>query len=143
MIFQKKEQKKDQKKEQSNKLSDIKISKKYLYLLVSILIGFTIAYFFNFKMSSKGSKLQELVLLVKGNCYHIHHSIIFSVIISAILFGRYIKNDILLYSFIGFLIGMSGEDLLFKDWDLVKNNCHKSKLIKFMQNTIDVNNKYN
>ena len=68
---------------------------------------------------------------------------IFSVIIGAVLFGRYIKNDMLLYSFIGFLIGMSGEDLLFKDWYLVKNNCHKSKLIKFMQNIIDVNNKYN
>ncbi len=143
MIFQKKDQKKDQKKEQSNKLSDIKISKKYFYLLVSILIGFTIAYFFNYNISGKSSKLQEFVLLLKGNCYHIHHSMIFSVIIGAVLFGRYIKNDMLLYSFIGFLIGMSGEGLLFKDWYLVKNNCHKSKLIKFMQNTIDVNNKYN
>ena len=25
------------------------------------------------------------------------------------------------------------EDLLFKDWDLVKNNCHKTKLIKFIK----------
>ena len=39
---------------------------------------------------------------------------------------------------IAFLIGLSLEDLLFKDWYLIKNNCHKSKLMKFMMNTVDV-----
>ena len=45
--------------------------------------------------------------------------------------------------FISFLLGICLEDLLFKDWNIIKNNCHKSKLIKFMQNTTDVNSKYN
>ena len=40
-----------------------------------------------------------------------------------------------------FLIGVSSEDLLFKDWNVIKNNCHKSKLIKFMKQTTDVYSK--
>ena len=43
---------------------------------------------------------------------------------------------------IAFLIGLSLEDLLYKDWYLIKNNCHKSKLIQFMMNTTDVNKEY-
>ena len=47
------------------------------------------------------------------------------------------------YIFVAFLIGVSSEDLLFKDWNVIKNNCHKSKLIKFMKQTTDVYSKYN
>jgi hypothetical protein len=47
------------------------------------------------------------------------------------------------YLLVAFLIGVSSEDLLFKDWNVIKNNCHKSKLIKFMKQTTDVYSKYN
>ena len=114
-----------------------------IYLLVPLIIGFTIMYFINYKKVTKGYKLQELVLLMKGNCYHIHHSMVMLLIIISIIIGRFLQNDLLLVSIIGLLLGISMEDLLFKDWDLVKNNCHKTKLIKFMKNTSDIDSKYN
>lgn len=114
-----------------------------IYLLVPLIIGFTIMYFINYKKVTKGYKLQELVLLMKGNCYHIHHSMVMLLIIISIIIGRFLQNDLLLISIIGLLLGISMEDLLFKDWDLVKNNCHKTKLIKFMKNTTDIDSKYN
>ena len=114
-----------------------------IYLFVPLIIGFTILYFINYKKVTKGYKLQELVLLMKGNCYHIHHSMVMLLIIISIIIGRFLQNDLLLVSIIGLLLGISMEDLLFKDWDLVKNNCHKTKLIKFMKNTTDIDSKYN
>lgn len=114
-----------------------------IYLFVPLIIGFTIMYFINYKKVTKGYKLQELVLLMKGNCYHIHHSMVMLLIIISIIIGRFLQNDLLLVSIIGLLLGISMEDLLFKDWDLVKNNCHKTKLIKFMKNTTDIDSKYN
>ena len=114
-----------------------------IYLFVPLIIGFTIMYFINYKKVTKGYKLQELVLLMKGNCYHIHHFMVMLLIIISIIIGRFLQNDLLLVSIIGLLLGISMEDLLFKDWDLVKNNCHKTKLIKFMKNTTDIDSKYN
>ena len=58
------------------------------------------------------------------------------------LIGRYMSSKLLLIM-IAFFIGLSLEDLIYKDWDIIKNNCHKSKLIKFMKNTTDVSSKYN
>lgn len=43
------------------------------------------------------------------------------------LIGRYMSSKLLLIM-IAFLIGLSLEDLIYKDWDIIKNNCHKSKL---------------
>ena len=45
--------------------------------------------------------------------------------------------------FISFLLGICLEDLLFKDWSIIKNNCHKNKLINFMKHTINVYSEYN
>lgn len=106
-------------------------------IFISLIIGFTVAYFFNYKPNRTGYKLQELVLLMKGDCYHIHHFMFLGVIILAILYGRFMKPVYITIT-IAFLIGLSLEDLLFKDWYLIKNNCHKSKLMKFMMNTVDV-----
>lgn len=111
------------------------IHARIFYCIIAILVGFILAYFCNYKVVRGGYKLQELVLLFKGACYHIHHYISCSIIILAILFGRYIKNDNVLFIIIGLLVGCSLEDGLFKDWYLIKNNCHKKKLIKFMMNT--------
>jgi len=102
-------------------------------------VGFSVAYFFNYKTDRSGYKLQELILLKNGNCYHIHHYMYFGVIILAMLLGRYLKNDNILFIIIGLLVGGSLEGGLFKDWNLIKNNCHKKKLIKFMMHTKSVN----
>lgn len=114
----------------------------YVNMYIALVIGFLVAYKFNFKTNRKGFRLQELVLLMKGNCYHIHHFMWIGSIVISMIIARYLSKTIF-YLLVAFLIGVSSEDLLFKDWNIIKNNCHKSKLIKFMQNTTDVNSKYN
>ena len=114
----------------------------YIKICLSLLIGFLVAYIFNFKSNRKGFRLQELVLLMKGNCYHIHHFMWIGAMIISMIVARSLSKTSF-YLLVAFLIGVSSEDLLFKDWNIIKNNCHKSKLIKFMQHTTDVNSKYN
>ena len=114
----------------------------YIKICLSLLIGFLVAYIFNFKSNRKGFRLQELVLLMKSNCYHIHHFMWIGAMIISMIVARSLSKTSF-YLLVAFLIGVSSEDLLFKDWNIIKNNCHKSKLIKFMQHTTDVNSKYN
>mgnify|MGYP001411650813 CR=1 FL=1 len=114
----------------------------YFNLTIALVVGFLVAYIFNFKSNRKGFRLQELVLLMKGNCYHIHHFMWIGAMIISMIVARSLSKSTF-YLLVAFLIGVSSEDLLFKDWNIIKNNCHKSKLIKFMQNTTDVNSKYN
>lgn len=114
----------------------------YVNLIIALVIGFLVAYIFNFKSNRKGFRLQELVLLMKGNCYHIHHFMWIGAMIISMIVARSLSKTSF-YLLVAFLIGVSSEDLLFKDWNIIKNNCHKSKLIKFMQHTTDVNSKYN
>jgi hypothetical protein len=119
-----------------------------LTVLVCIITGFTLAYFKNYKQTTHptnphGFTLQELVLLMKGACFHIHHWMWAVLLVICILFGRYVTNGYITLGVVGFLIGLSLEDLLFKDWDVVTNNCHKSQLIEFMRRTEDVDTKYN
>lgn len=121
-----------------------------LTILVCIISGFTLAYFKNYKTVNKEYthnvhrfKLQELVLLMKGTCFHIHHWMWSVLLVICILFGRYVRNSHIVLGVVGFLVGLSLEDLLFKDWNVVTNNCHKSQLIQFMKQTDDVDAKYN
>lgn len=114
----------------------------YIKICSSLLIGFLVAYIFNIKSNRKGFRLQELVLLMKGNCYHIHHFMWIGAMIISMIIARSLSKT-KFYIFVAFLIGVSSEDLLFKDWNVIKNNCHKSKLIKFMKHTTDVYSKYN
>tara|TARA_B100001093_G_C26708780_1_gene962481 strand:- start:741 stop:1124 length:384 start_codon:yes stop_codon:yes gene_type:complete len=116
--------------------------KTYINICIALVIGFLIAYSFNFKSNRRGFRLQELVLLMKGNCYHIHHFMWIAAIIISMIIARYLSKTTF-YLLVAFFIGLSSEDLLFKDWNVIKNNCHKSKLIKFMKQTTDVNSKYN
>ena len=114
----------------------------YFNLIIALVIGFLVAYIFNIKSNRKGFRLQELVLLMKGNCYHIHHFMWIGAMIISMIIARSLSKT-KFYIFVAFLIGVSSEDLLFKDWNVIKNNCHKSKLIKFMKQTTDVYSKYN
>ena len=114
----------------------------YVNLIIALAIGFLVAYIFNIKSNRKGFRLQELVLLMKGNCYHIHHFMWIGAMIISMIIARSLSKT-KFYIFVAFLIGVSSEDLLYKDWNVIKNNCHKSKLIKFMKQTTDVYSKYN
>lgn len=102
----------------------------YLIIYISLLFGFILAYFVNYKKNKKN--LQELILFINNNCYHIHHYIIYSLFILFILLGRFVKNNYIIYFIIFFMIGLSIEDLLFDDWYIIKNNCNKNKLIKLL-----------
>lgn len=116
--------------------------KTYIILCIALLIGFLLAYIFNFKKNRKGSHLQEMVLLINGNCHHIHHFMLFGSIIIAMIIARSLSKTAF-YLLVAFLLGISSEDLIFKDWYVIKNNCHKNKLIKLIKNTTDVYSKYN
>ena len=101
-----------------------------------VIISYLLAYFFNYKKSN--DKLQELVLIAKDSCYHIHHWMWMTVLIGCVIIGKHMTNDYIFYGIIGLWLGSCLEDLLFDDWYVVKNNCHKKKLIKFLQHTTDV-----
>jgi hypothetical protein len=120
----------------------------WVVVLACIVAGFTLAYFKNYKVSNSIDnphrfKLQELVLLMKGTCFHIHHWMWALLLVSCILFGHFVKNRYVLFGVAGFLLGLSLEDGLFKDWSVVTNNCHKNQLVAFMQNTVDVHPQFN
>ena len=108
------------------------------FVIISLIIGFLIAYFKNYKGRKNKDNLQELILLLEIDCYHIHHFIFLGVIIIMMIISRHISTE-MFYILVFFMIGFSLEDLLFKDWNLIKNNCHKKKLINFVKNMKDVN----
>ena len=112
-------------------------------IIISAVVGFILTVIFNYLPNKKGDKmfLQELILIAKGKCHHIHHFMSMFVIIIAILYGKYVTNDIVLWSTVGLLLGMSSEDLLFKDWYKVTNNCHKKRLLKVIKKSKDVRKK--
>jgi len=101
-----------------------------------LLISYSIGYFLNYK--KRDGKLQEIILIANGACYHIHHWMWITLLVISMIFGRYTTNDYIFSCVIGLWLGSCLEDLLFKDWYIVKNNCHKNKLIKLLQNTKDV-----
>lgn len=112
-----------------------KYKKMYLLtgiIIASISISFIVTYFINY-YRGKNSKLQELILIVNNSCYHIHHSITLTLMMVCLLVGRYIKNNSTLAAIFGIYIGMVAEDFLYKDWYLIKNNCHKKLLLKFVK----------
>ena len=112
----------------------------FLFLIPLLVgyFGYILSYYYNYKYNSNNYykknnsayKLQELILIMNGECYHIHHFMSLSIIILSILLGKYIKNNYIIFSIICLLIGSSLEDFLFKDWYLIKNYCHKDILEK-------------
>ena len=81
-------------------------------LVITGIAGFAYSYFTNYKQVSSSGDLQELVLMVQGHCYHIHHWIIQCVVLAIImLFSKYIPH-LVLFSIVGLLVGAASEDLL-------------------------------
>jgi len=88
---------------------------------IAMVVGFFLAYVLNFRETKKQARLQELTLLIYGNCYHIHHFIVFGILIVAMAAGRALPERALV-ALMAFFVGISAEDLLFKDWFLIKNS---------------------
>tara|TARA_Y100000817_G_scaffold305632_1_gene289933 strand:- start:804 stop:1151 length:348 start_codon:yes stop_codon:yes gene_type:complete len=106
-------------------------------VILSLILGFFITYKINYVKNPKSiqTRLQEVVLFTNDTCYHIHHWMWMSIIIISILIGRYVKNKMYIFDLIAFLVGGSLVDLLYSDWDIVKNNCHKKKIQGFFKRT--------
>ncbi len=104
----------------------------FIFFLLSTFVGFTIMYIINFKKVKQSHDLQELDLFINGDCYHIHHYITCFVIIISLLIGYKLNSKHIrwLLILIGFLLGIAVEDLLYKDWLKIKNNCSNNKIIK-------------
>ena len=98
---------------------------------ICLAISYSIGYFFNYK--KRNNKLQELILIAKDACYHIHHWMWMTLLVASMTIGRYISNDYIFIGIIGLWLGACLEDLLFSDWYIVYKNCHKNKLIKLLQ----------
>ena len=101
------------------------LNKNFIIIIVLIL-GFVLTYN---RIHTDTTKLQELVLFTNNTCYHIHHYIWMSIIVILIILDRNIRDKKYINIILAFLIGSSLVDFLFKDWMLIKNNCHKKKII--------------
>ena len=87
---------------------------KYTYLILFTVVSFIVAYFINYMpLHKRKYYIQELDLRVGNDCYHLHHWIIFSILLIVLFVGRYIKNDIIFHSIIGLCLGFILEDFLF------------------------------
>lgn len=104
-------------------------------VILSLILGFFITYKINYVKNPDtiNTRLQEVVLFTNKACYHIHHWMWMIAIIISILIGRYVKDTIYIFDLIAFLVGASLVDLLYGDWYIVKNNCHKKKIQGFFK----------
>jgi hypothetical protein len=97
----------------------------------ALTIGFLFTYLINY--FGNKDRMQETIAIFSNHCFHIHHWIICLFIICVLLIGHYLKSTSTLYLIISFLIGVSIEDLMFKDFYKIKDNCHGKKLIKMLK----------
>jgi|TARA_B110000259_G_C13986327_1_gene390609 hypothetical protein len=105
-----------------------------------LIVGFLILYFTNYLPNNKNKNtntkikdkiLQQLILIVNKNCYHIHHWVIFTIFIILMLIGKF-TNNYILTGIIGLLIGGILESFLFKDIFWLKNNCNSNILKSYL-----------
>ena len=112
------------------------------FIIVGLLIGYLFTYKINYvkNVKSTNTRLQELVLFTNNNCYHIHHYMWMLMIIFTVIIERKIKTKKYINGILAFLIGSSLVDLLYKDWTLIKDNCHNNKIMKFFKHYKDKDN---
>ena len=109
------------------------------FIIVGLIIGYLFTYKINYVKNVKSTKtrLQELVLFANNNCYHIHHYMWMMLVIFTVIIERKIKTKKYINGILAFLIGSSLVDLLYKDWMLIKDNCHNDKIMKFFKHHKD------
>ena len=94
---------------------------KSLQYSIIFLFGLAIAYKNNFKSSKKN----ELVLIWKNKCYHIHHWITYSIIIAS-LYTNLILDINYIHIITFFLLGLVAEDLFYRDILDIREQCSKT-----------------
>jgi hypothetical protein len=97
--------------------------------IFTLLLGFFTMYYTNYlpnqknkDKKKKNKTIQELLLIINKNCFHIHHYLTAILLITFLLLGKF-SNNYIFVAIIGLLIGGSLEDFLFKDAFKIKNNC--------------------
>jgi uncharacterized membrane protein len=103
----------------------------YIYIIMNIsnliqyiivfFFGLAIAYLNNYKEPTKN----ELLLIWKNKCYHIHHWITYSIFIAA-LYSHLFLNIKYVHVITIFLIGLVAEDLFYRDILKIREQCSKS-----------------
>ncbi len=85
---------------------------------------FLMSFLYNIKLNyiKKPTYIEELKLYWGNKCYHIHHWITFSIIITLILISMYAPR-IISYMIIAFSLGSIAEDFLFHDIFILKESC--------------------
>ena len=94
---------------------------KYIQYSLVFLFGLAIAYKNNFKSSKKN----ELVLIWKNKCYHIHHWITYSIIIAS-LYSHMLLDINYIHIITFFLLGLVAEDLFYRDILDIREQCSKT-----------------
>ena len=92
-----------------------------IILLLSIIVGFIITYFVNYKPYKSKKDARKLILYWSKNKYHIHHWITFSILIFFLLLGSFLPFSIVLV-LIGLGIGANIISCFYKDWCKIKFN---------------------
>lgn len=96
----------------------IKLAIEYIAIF---LFGLAIAYRNNYDSKKKN----ELVLIWRNNCYHIHHWITYSIIIASMY--SFLLLDIKYIHIVAiFLVGLIAEDLFYRDIFKIREPCSKS-----------------
>lgn len=116
----------------------MKLGKTVVVSFFFVIIGFLFAYKSNYvgNSTTSNSTLQELVLFIDNECFHIHHYIWISFLIFALYLGKYLNKNIIFNIIVAFLVGCALEGFMFKDWMLIKNNCHRKKIDIVFENNI-------
>ena len=106
-------------------------------IVFSLIIGYYSTYIFNYipDPTNPRSRFQELVLFMDNECFHIHHYMWIMLTIAILYVGRYITKQIYFNMCVAFLIGCAIEGLMFKDWMLIKNDCHQEKIEKLFKSS--------
>lgn len=91
-----------------------------------IIIAFLFGIFLAFSLNFRSTKKNELVLIWRNECFHIHHWITYgSWILAMYMFKFFDIKFIHLFTY--FLLGMISTDILFyNDAFIIKEDCQKS-----------------
>ena len=105
--------------------------------IFTLVIGFLVMYYTNYLPNQKNKdekdkknkkNIQELLLIINKDCFHIHHYLTAILLITFLLLGKF-SNNYILAAIIGLLIGGSMEDFLFRDVFKIKNNCKNIRIL--------------
>ena len=90
--------------------------------IIAVLFGIFLAFSLNFRSTKKN----ELVLIWRNECFHIHHWITYGCLILAMYMFKFFDIKFI-HLLTCFLLGMISTDILFyNDAFIIKEDCQKS-----------------